>query len=232
MKVCIMQPHFLPFTGYFELIKHADIFVFYDSAQFVRGSWHSRTPIVEDQIVKWLTVPVENKGNFQMPIHQIRIQQSYLWKSKMCKRLLANYYRLGDQQFLVDILDILSEDHVYISDLNIQMILYITKYLGLRSRFARTSDIALVSTDRRDKILEICQRFNATTYICSPGSRFYIEESFFKDHGIALHWVDYHYSYQAYDIHRKSMYPSILDVVMRKGQNFVLKEIEKMPWSE
>ena len=39
-KICvIMQPTYLPWIGYFDLIKRSDIFVFLNDVQFSKQSW-------------------------------------------------------------------------------------------------------------------------------------------------------------------------------------------------
>jgi dTDP-4-amino-4,6-dideoxygalactose transaminase len=45
MKVSILQPNYIPWIGYFEIIKNSDIFVFYDDAQYTRS------------FIKLLTIP-------------------------------------------------------------------------------------------------------------------------------------------------------------------------------
>jgi len=42
MKLAIMQPYFLPYIGYFQLIKAADTFLIYDDVQFIKGGWINR----------------------------------------------------------------------------------------------------------------------------------------------------------------------------------------------
>ena len=61
-KVAIMQPTYLPWIGYFSLIKNVDTFVFLDSVQFAKRSWQQRNKIKTSDGTKWLTVPVLSKG--------------------------------------------------------------------------------------------------------------------------------------------------------------------------
>ena len=37
-----MQPYFLPFLGYFQLINSVDKFIFYDNDYFKKGGWINR----------------------------------------------------------------------------------------------------------------------------------------------------------------------------------------------
>ena len=38
-RVAIMQPTYLPWSGYFGLMQSVDVFVLLDSVQFARRSW-------------------------------------------------------------------------------------------------------------------------------------------------------------------------------------------------
>jgi len=42
MTGVILQPTYIPWLGYFEMIDRADIFVIYDHVQFVKKTWHHR----------------------------------------------------------------------------------------------------------------------------------------------------------------------------------------------
>jgi hypothetical protein len=35
----MMQPYFFPYLGYFSLVEHVDVFVLFDTAQFIRHGW-------------------------------------------------------------------------------------------------------------------------------------------------------------------------------------------------
>ena len=59
MIVSIMQPTYLPWLGYFDLMEQSDVFVFLDAAQFVKQSWHQRNRIRVGHELRWMTVPVK-----------------------------------------------------------------------------------------------------------------------------------------------------------------------------
>ena len=61
MKTAIMQPTFIPWAGYFGLIKLVDQFVFLDDVQFDRRSWQQRNKIFENDKASFVTVPIIKK---------------------------------------------------------------------------------------------------------------------------------------------------------------------------
>ena len=42
MRVAIMQPYFLPYIGYFQLIGAVDLFVVYDQIKYTKKGWINR----------------------------------------------------------------------------------------------------------------------------------------------------------------------------------------------
>ena len=61
-KCSIMQPHFFPWSGYFNLINKCDIFVFLDDVQFSKNSWQVRNKLFVNKSIKWITVPTKKSS--------------------------------------------------------------------------------------------------------------------------------------------------------------------------
>ena len=62
--IAILQPHFLPWLGYFDLIKRVDGFVYLDDVQYISREWKNRNRIrktPKSNETSWLSVPVEEK---------------------------------------------------------------------------------------------------------------------------------------------------------------------------
>src|SRR4051812_19172658 len=91
MRVVIIQPHFLPFMGYFELMRRADIFVYYDTVQFRARSWHCRTYVREQGRGAWLTAPVSRQAGSRRILKEMHWDDTQPWRAKMVRRLAACY---------------------------------------------------------------------------------------------------------------------------------------------
>ena len=76
MKVAIMQPTYLPWSGYFGLMQAVDVFVLLDSVQFTRRSWQQRNQIKTARGGQWLSVPVLSKGKRDQLIREVEVDQS------------------------------------------------------------------------------------------------------------------------------------------------------------
>jgi len=41
-SLAVMQPYFLPYVGYFQLINAADLFIVYDNIKYTKKGWINR----------------------------------------------------------------------------------------------------------------------------------------------------------------------------------------------
>lgn len=60
MKIAIMQPYFLPYIGYFQLINAVDEFVIYDNIEFTKKGWINRNRILVNGRDAYITLPLKN----------------------------------------------------------------------------------------------------------------------------------------------------------------------------
>lgn len=91
MIVAMMQPSFLPWLGYFELIFRAERFIFLDDFQFSIQSYHQRNSFfVNRGQVDWYTVPVQKSKPFLL-LNQTPINEATSWRKKQWTRIEQNY---------------------------------------------------------------------------------------------------------------------------------------------
>ena len=60
MKLAIMQPYFLPYIGYFQLIAAVDVFVVYDNIKYTKKGWINRNRMLLDGEARYFTVPLQD----------------------------------------------------------------------------------------------------------------------------------------------------------------------------
>ena len=81
VTAAIMQPTYLPYLGYFELIAAADVFVFLDDVQLARRSWQSRNRILTASGELMLTVPTK-KAPREARLDAIEIDDGQPWRER------------------------------------------------------------------------------------------------------------------------------------------------------
>ena len=76
----ILQPSYIPWRGYFDQIRRADTFIFYDDVQYDKHGWRNRNQIKTAGGKKWLTIPVHSAGvTGGIPIKDVQIDWSKPW---------------------------------------------------------------------------------------------------------------------------------------------------------
>ena len=75
-KCAIMQPHFFPWSGYFNLISKVDKFVFLDDVQYSKNSWQNRNYILTNKKRFLINIPV-NKSSLDTNIKDKLINKKY-----------------------------------------------------------------------------------------------------------------------------------------------------------
>ena len=222
MTVVILQPSYIPWRGYFDQIRRADLFVFYDDVQYDRRGWRNRNRIKTAQGPQWLTIPVHARGSREgIPVKEIRIDWSTGWSRKHLKALSLAY---GRAPHFADYLPVLESFYArrdeYLADFTIETTIALSRELGLTStRFLRSSELPEIGGARTERLIRILERVGAKRYLTGPSARTYIEPGKFDEAGIALEYVEY--DYPEYPQLHPPFEPAltILDLLFMTGQD-------------
>ena len=110
-KTCaIMQPTYIPWIGYFDLIDKVDYFVFYDDVQVAKRSWQVRNKVKGSNGIQWLTLPIKNTNKRDdLLINEAELDNNQNWLKKHLQTIKQNYIKSNYfddvYSFLVDIYD-------------------------------------------------------------------------------------------------------------------------------
>lgn len=190
MIVAVMQPYYFPYIGYFQLMAASDVFVLYDDVQYSKGSWANRNRILQSGRVAWLTLPVG-----AAPLAASYRERSYLLgrpqRQAHLARIAQAYRRAPcfDAVFpLVESIMAFEDDRV--ASFNAHLVSRLAAHLGLRCRLRLGSEFDNPDGDRaQQRILQICRRLGATTYLNAIGGTGLYQEAAFADVGIALRFL-------------------------------------------
>lgn len=87
MRLGVMQPYFLPYLGYFSLIKQTDRFILLDPVQFINKGWIKRNRILKPNGGwQYIAVPLM-KHRRETKINEIRINNSSDWRETIFRQL-------------------------------------------------------------------------------------------------------------------------------------------------
>jgi hypothetical protein len=171
MNVAMMQPAFMPWQGFFELIYKSDRFVLLDDFQFSVQSYHQRNRLfVSKGQVGWYSVPVRKSVSFGVPLNRTMIEESDPWRKKMWKRFQQNYYGAAFYSEIAPrVEEWLFAPTGSLAEQNIAFIMLVCGLLGIRREFRRSSGFPS-GTRRSARVLELLRWSEATRYYCARGS--------------------------------------------------------------
>ncbi|WBY00901.1 WbqC family protein [Ramlibacter tataouinensis] len=174
-----MQPTYLPWSGYFNLIDSVDDFVFLDDVQFERRSWQSRNRILVHGREYLLTVPVV-KAPRETCISDIVVDESSDWRIHH-ERVLASAYckaPYGEVALSVVLQCIADRQLQRLADLNIRIIEAVCALLGLTANLHRASAFRCPGS-RSEHLSLICEHLGTDDYLSPAGSMAYLEQDAF-----------------------------------------------------
>jgi hypothetical protein len=220
MKCVILQPCYLPWRGYFDQIRKADVFVFYDDVQYDARGWRNRNRVLGPAGPQWITIPVHHHGSQteRRPIHTIEICWDTDWPRKHIRTLECCY---GRAPCFDDIWTWLAPFYQrrdrYLADLTIDLTMAVARWMSLEStRFLRSSQVHGEGSGTA-RLLSILQQVGATHYISGPSARAYLDEALLNRNGITVEYMSY--DYPPYRQMRAGFEPnlSIVDLLFMAG---------------
>jgi hypothetical protein len=194
MKIGIMQPYFLPYSGYFSLIKHTDQWVIFDTVQYIKKGWINRNRIMSQSPkgFSYITIPLKKQPR-STPIKDTLIDYSQNWRIKIAGQLA--YYK-GKAPFyfrtkrIVD--SIFERDYGTISELNTVALSAVCEFLAIPFNFQVFSDDSMEIESVREPdewALEICKKIGAKEYINPPGGRSFFNKKKYHQAGVELKFL-------------------------------------------
>ena len=188
MKLGIMQPYFMPYIGYFQLMKAVDKYVVYDDVNYIKGGWANRNHILINGEKEMFTVTLQ-KASPNKLFNEIVIGDDF---KKLMKRLQMNYSRaINFDQTMVLMERIISFPNKQLAVFIANSFREILSYLSVETEILMSSEIPKDNSLRgKDKIIQICEILGADTYYNAVGGKNLYDQEEFREHGITLNFVD------------------------------------------
>ena len=176
-----MQPTFMPWLGYFNLIAKSKVFVFLDDVEYSKGSWHNRNFLFVNNKPLRITIPVVKCSNSTL-LNQTEINYDALNIEKLNRLFIQNYNKSKYFYLLEEFSNnLLNRKFLTLSDLNINWIEKITKILGLQNTFIKSSDLDIPACDKVKRISDILNKVKATAYLSPSGAHGYLQDGRFNE---------------------------------------------------
>lgn len=191
-KVAILQSSYIPWKGYFDIIRNVDEFVLLDDVQFTRRDWRNRNRIKTRNGPLWLTIPVQVKNKYHQLIKDTRINGNS-WANQ---HLTSIEHHLGKCMHFKTCRPVLSSlyeeamEHELLSSVNYLFIKRICELLSISTPLRWSSEFEL-HPEKSRKLLNICKDLSADVYVSGPAAKDYLDCKIFEDEGVSVEWFDY-----------------------------------------
>ena len=191
MTIGIMQPYFLPYIGYFQLLNKVDQFIIYDNIEYTKKGWINRNMILTNGKSKTITLPIKKDSDF------LNISDRFLadsWseeKKKMLNLLKESYRKAPEFKNIFPLLEFcVNYENRNLFEFIYHSIKAICEYLNLRTQILISSSISINDKLKsQDKVLAICEKVGADKYINSIGGINLYNKDIFADKGVNLKFL-------------------------------------------
>lgn len=184
-----MQPYFLPYIGYFQLINAVDAFVVIDQLQYMRHWWINRNRYLLRGKDFMFIIPVKKDSQC------VNIGDRYIADSFDRNKLLnqlSNAYRKAPyfQETFGIFKQIVNYEEINLADYIYHSIISICNYIGITTKIIRSANINYdLSLKIEDKNVAICQALESKTLINSIGGVKLYSKEWFAEKGIELKFI-------------------------------------------
>ncbi len=203
LTLAIMQPYFLPYIGYFQLIAAVDVFVLYDNIKYTKKGWINRNRFLKNGQEALFSLPLKQDSD------RLDIRERYLSAAFDPSQLLnqwSNAYRKAP--FFDEVMPVL-ENIVQHPEHNLFQFIHhathrICAYMEIHTPIVISSEVNIDhQLKSQAKVLAICQTIGASRYINAIGGQALYDAAAFSQHGVELRFIQsqmstYHQFAQAF----------------------------------
>ena len=210
-----MQPYFIPYIGYWQLLNTVDKYVIYDDVNFIKGGWINRNKILVNNTPRYFNIPMIGASPNKL-INEVKVNNDYRIINKNLRVIEAAYAKAPYFNTVFPIMEkILFCGKEDIASYIVCSLELICKYLGIETDLVLSSDLTKNNGLKgQEKVLEICQLLNATDYYNAIGGKELYSFEEFEKRNIKLHFLKRNeIKYQQYG-DEFSPDLSIIDVMM------------------
>lgn len=190
MKIGIMQPYFLPYIGYWQLLNAVDKYIIYDDVNYIKNGWINRNRILCGNSSQWLTIKLDRSSSNKL-INEIELMSDNIYIKKMLKTIEQIYKKAPYYQEVYALLEkILLFQEKNLAKFLENSIKEICKYLEIKTEIIMSSSVDKDNSLKAEKkVIEICKKLYATEYYNAIGGRELYSFEEFRKNGIELKFL-------------------------------------------
>lgn len=223
-----MQPYFVPYIGYWQLLNAVDKYVIYDDVNYINRGWINRNRILMNGHAKYFNIPLRGASQNKL-INEIEVDNDNALINKNLKRMEGAYRRAPYYCEVMPLFEkILKCGEEKVSSYLVRSFEIICGYLNITTDLICSSSLDKdCSLKGKDKILSICKLLKSTEYYNAIGGKELYSFEEFRSHGIELKFLkpDSIVYQQFSDEFQANL--SIIDVMMFNSKEQIKEILEK-----
>ncbi|WP_223469097.1 WbqC family protein [Massilia soli] len=219
MRLAIMQPYFVPYIGYLQLMAAVDRFVLFDDVGFIKRGWINRNRIMVGGREHWMTIPLRAASQ-NLLINQIAVSEDSAWRSKLLKTVEQSYRKAPFYAETMPLAqDILGCPETMLAPYLRCSLIALHAWLELPCQIIATSShYENQHYKGAQRILDICRQEHASVYVNAPGGKHLYAAADFAALGMQLRFLKPRLDAYAQDGATFTPGLSIIDVLMHQGR--------------
>lgn len=189
MRLAIMQPYFMPYIGYWQLLSAVDCFVLYDNIQYTKKGWINRNRFLLNGRDELFSVPLKKDSEY-LDVVQRKVSEDFN-RQKLLNQLDASYKRAPFYKIVFPLVaKIINAEQCNLFEYIHHSISLTANYIGITTPVVVSSKIAIDHSLRgEDKVVALCKAMGADVYINAIGGQVLYSKAKFDVHGIALQFI-------------------------------------------
>ena len=216
MTLAIMQPYFLPYIGYFQLMNAVDCFVVYDNIQFTKKGWIHRNRFLLNGSDWMFTLPLKKDSDYLDVCHRKLADTFASDRSKMLAQLAGAYRKAPMFEVTMPVIEkCFQSDADNLFEFILHSLHCIRDHLGISSKLVVSSSVDIDHNLKgQDKVIAICETLNAIQYVNPQGGLTLYNKDVFNGAGLELSFLQpKEITYLQFQ-HEHVPWLSIVDVMM------------------
>jgi hypothetical protein len=188
--LAIMQPYFFPYIGFWQLIRAADRFVILDDVNYINRGWVNRNRILVNGVPTFVTVPLAHASQ-NKHICDIGLQPENYWRIRLVRSIEITYRRAPYfEEVFPLIARLIAHEADGLAGYLAHQLEELSAFLGIETEWVPSSRrYGNGHLTGQQRILDICIREQASTYVNLPGGQSLYDAMTFQQSGIALRFL-------------------------------------------
>jgi hypothetical protein len=227
MQIAIMQPYFLPYIGYWQLIAAVDAFVVYDNIKYTKKGWINRNRFLRNGVEDIFSLPLRKDSDF-LDVSQRFLSDSFE-REDLLNRFREAYRKAPEFSSVLPLLEgIIRHPASNLFDYIFASIQSVCEFLGIKTPIVVSSTIDCDNfLKAAERVQAICKALGADTYVNPVGGMELYSPENFASIGIDLKFLkalpfEYPQSGNPF-----VPWLSIIDVLMFNSKQFTLSQLYK-----